>query len=228
VGKSSLMNRLLEKDRSIVTAVPGTTRDVVEDSICIDGIVFYLQDTAGLHQSPDPVESIGISKTLESTEKADLVILVAEAHQPISPEEIRIYERLGAKPCIIVMNKIDLLVGSVGGFSLPGSWRENRCLPVSALTGVGIEELRAELHKTAAGDAPQAAGALIPNLRQKGLLERALSAAKAATEDLDRQVAPELVAVNIALASDCLGEILGTQVKTEILDSIFSRFCIGK
>lgn len=228
VGKSSLMNRLLGKDRSIVTPLPGTTRDVVGESISIEGLEFYLQDTAGLHRSPDPVEGIGMQKALESAETSDLFILVVEAPRPLGPEDIRIYEMVGPKPCIVVINKIDLLTGSGGGAGLPPSWHENRCHSVSALTGEGIDALRAELYRTAAGNVEQTAGTLIPNLRQKGLMERALAAATAAAEDLARNAAPELVAVNVALASDCLGEILGTDAGADILDGIFSRFCIGK
>ncbi len=228
VGKSSLMNQLLEKERSIVTALPGTTRDVVQDSTSIEGVVFYLRDTAGLHQSPDPVESIGMAKTQESADEADLVILVVEAHLPIKAEDIRIYEMIGSKSRIVVMNKIDLWTGSGDGAGLPSIWRESRCLPISALTGAGIENLRAELYRTAVGGVAETSGFLIPNLRQKGLMERCLSAASAAVEDLARNAAPELVAVNVALASDCLGEILGTHAKDDLLDGIFSRFCIGK
>lgn len=229
VGKSSLMNRLLQKDRSIVTALPGTTRDVVQDSTSIDGVFFYLQDTAGLHRSPDPVESIGMAKTMESADEADLVLLVVEAHRPIGPEDIRIFEMIGAKPRIVAMNKSDLCSGPGAGADLPESWRANRCLAVSALTGDGVEALRAELYRAAVGGAANSSlGALIPNLRQKGLMERCLSAAAAAAQDLARQAAPELVAVNIGLASDCLGEILGTHAKADILNGIFERFCIGK
>ncbi len=228
VGKSSLMNRLLENDRSIVTALPGTTRDVVQDSCSIDGIVFQLHDTAGLHRSPDPVESIGMAKTLKSAGEADLVLLVVEAHQPIDREDIRIFEMVGSKPRIVVMNKIDLRNRAGAGADLPDSMRDSCCLAVSALTGAGIEELRAQLHQAAVGGAAKTDGTLIPNLRQKGLMERSLAAATAAAQDLARHAAPELVAVNIALASDCLGEILGTHAKADILDGIFSRFCIGK
>jgi tRNA modification GTPase len=228
VGKSSLMNRLLEKDRSIVTDLPGTTRDVVQDSTAIDGVVFHLQDTAGLHRSPDPVESIGMAKTRESAEEADLVILVVEAHRPVGAEEIRIFEMIGSKPRIVVMNKVDLWTGPGDGAALPANWRENRCLSVSALTGAGIEELRAELYRAAVGGIAETAETLIPNLRQKGLMQSSLSAAMAAAEDLSRKAAPELVAVSVGLAANFLGEILGSHARAEILDGIFSRFCIGK
>lgn len=228
VGKSSLMNRLLEKDRSIVTDLPGTTRDVVQESTSIDGVVFHLRDTAGLHRSPDPVESIGMAKTRESAEESDLAILVVEAHQPIGAEDVQVYEMIGSKPRIVVLNKIDLWTRPGDGAGLPANWRENRCLPASALTGAGIEELRAELHRTAVGGIAEPAETLIPNLRQKGLMESCLSAATAAVEDLSRKADPELVAVHVSMASDLLGEILGTHAKADTLEGIFSRFCIGK
>ncbi len=228
VGKSSLMNRLLAKDRSIVTDLPGTTRDVVQESTAIEGVVFHLQDTAGLHRSPDPVESIGMAKAIESADEADLVLLVVEAHRPVGPEDIRIFELVGTKPCIVALNKSDLQSGPAACPDLPESWRANRCLAVSALTGEGIEALRAQLHQAAVGGAAKSLGELIPNLRQKGLMERCLAAAAAAAQDLARQAAPELVAVNIGLAADCLGEIAGTHAKADILNGIFERFCIGK
>jgi tRNA modification GTPase len=227
VGKSSLMNRLLGKERSIVTEVPGTTRDVVEDRFYLEGLEFYLQDTAGLHPSPDMVERIGMAKTLESSGLSDLVLLVIEAHRPIGVEDRRIYEQVGSKPLILILNKIDLWQGPGDGTDLPAGWRTHPCVRLSALTGSGIDELRSELVRTACDDLP-ATDALIPNLRQKSLMERALAAATAADADLERNAGPELVAVNLTLAADCIAEILGTRAGAEILDAIFSRFCIGK
>ncbi len=227
VGKSSLMNRLLGKERSIVTAVPGTTRDVVEDRFYLEGLEFYLQDTAGLHPSPDLVEKIGMAKALESSGQSDLVLLVAEAHRPIGVEDHRVYEQVVTKPLILVLNKIDLWQGPGDGADLPESWQAHPHVRLSALTGSGIDELRSELVRTAGGDLP-ASGALIPNLRQKALMERALNAAAAADADLERHAGPELVAVNLSLAADCLAEIMGTRGGADILDAIFSRFCIGK
>ena len=227
VGKSSLMNRLLGKERSIVTEVPGTTRDVVEDRFYLEGVEFYLQDTAGLHASPDLVEKIGMAKTLESSGRSDLVLLVVEAHRPIVDGDHRIYEQVGSKPLILVMNKIDLRPGRGDGAELPASWQAHPCVRLSALTGSGIDALRSELVGAACGDLP-APDALIPNLRQKTLMERALVAAKAAGADIERHAGPELVAVNLTLASDCIAEILGTRAGADVLDAIFSRFCIGK
>ncbi len=227
VGKSSLMNRLLGKERSIVTAVPGTTRDVVEDRFYLEGLEFYLQDTAGLHPSPDLVEKIGMAKTLESSGQSDLVLLVVEAHRPIGVEDHRIYEQVGAKPMILVLNKIDLWEGPGDGADLPERWQAHPRVRLSALTGSGIDDLRSELVRTAGDDLP-APDALIPNLRQKVLMEQASAAAKAADADLARQAGPELVAVNLTLAADCLAEIMGTHAGVDILGAIFSRFCIGK
>jgi tRNA modification GTPase len=145
VGKSSLMNRLLGKERSIVTEVPGTTRDVVEDSFHFQGIEFRLQDTAGLHPTPDPVEKIGMAKSLESSGRSDVVILVVEAHRPIGGDELRIREKIGPKPLIVALNKIDLWPGPGDGARLPDSWRVHSRVRLSALTGAGIDDLLAEL-----------------------------------------------------------------------------------
>jgi tRNA modification GTPase len=130
---------------------------------------------------------------------------------------------------LIVLNKIDLLNGSAAQAEVPDDWPRERCVRISALSGQGVEELQARIIQAATGESGlEAAGTVIPNLRQKELLERSLASATTAATDIVNGSAPELVAIHLTQAVDGLGEILGTTVKVDILDAIFSRFCIGK
>ncbi len=229
VGKSSLMNRLLSNERAIVTPYPGTTRDAIEDELVIQGVVISLWDTAGLHESVDPVEAIGMQKTFERAEQADLILFVLEAHRPLAAEDFEIYRKIASKPIVFVLNKIDLADGCSPVDPTPVDWAESSRAPVSALTGIGIEALREMISKNVRGDGClQAAAATIPNLRQKVLLEGCLEAIEAAVLGLEKRDSPELVDIHLRQALDRLDEILGNKVKVEIIDAIFSRFCIGK
>jgi len=229
VGKSSLMNRLLGRERAIVTPYPGTTRDVVEDTLIVKGIPVMLRDTAGLHSSRDPIETLGMARTLENSGSADLLLFVLEAHRPLSGEDFQVYEWIRARPMLIVLNKIDLLNGSAVRAEVPDDWPRERCVPISALSGQGVEELQERIIATAASNSePELESTVIPNLRQKALLEHSLASAASAASDMASGSAAELIAVHLTQAADSLGEILGTTVKVDILDAIFSRFCIGK
>jgi len=229
VGKSSLMNRLLGRERAIVTPCPGTTRDVIEDTLIVQGVPVMLRDTAGLHVSRDPIETLGMAKTLENSGSADLVLFVLEAHQPLGEEDLRVYEWVRSRPILIVLNKIDLLNGSAAQAEVPDEWLRESCVRISALSGQGVEELQERIIQTAtAGNGIEVAGTVIPNLRQKELLECSLASAEAAATEIANGSAPELVAIHLTRAADGLGEILGATVKVDILDAIFSRFCIGK
>lgn len=229
VGKSSLMNRLLSNERAIVTPYPGTTRDAIEDELVIQGVVISLWDTAGLHESVDPVEAIGMQKTFERAEHADLILFVLEAHRPLAAEDFVIYRKIASKPIVFVLNKIDLADGCSPADAIPDDWAESSRAPVSALTGIGIEALREMISKNVRGDGYlQTAAATIPNLRQKVLLEGCLEAIEAAVLGLEKRDSPELVDIHLRQALDRLDEILGNKVKVEIIDAIFSRFCIGK
>jgi tRNA modification GTPase len=229
VGKSSLMNRLLARERAIVTPYPGTTRDVIEDTVIVQGVPVMLRDTAGLHASRDPVETLGMAKTLENSVSADLVLFVLEAHRLISEEDLRVYEWVRARPLLIVLNKIDLLNGFAAKAEVPDDWSREGCVRVSALSGQGVEELQERIIQTGTRESGiEVAGTVIPNLRQKELLERGLASAAAAATDVVSGSAAELVSIHLTRAADSLGEILGTTVKVDILDAIFSRFCIGK
>lgn len=228
VGKSSLLNRLLQKDRAIVTDIPGTTRDVIEDTININGIPVILSDTAGMHKTDDPVETIGIEKTLTHVDGSDLVLFLVEAEHALSDEDYHIFEHVKAKPLIIVVNKVDL-IRVENDVDLPDTWSACDTAFVSALYGQGIDALKKLIAKSYTGDTSVDRGELIvPNLRHKIALEFSLDSALNLISELQNDATTEIVAINLQQAIDSLGEILGTNVKVDILDQIFSQFCIGK
>jgi tRNA modification GTPase len=229
VGKSSLMNRLLCRERAIVTQFPGTTRDAIEDILVIKGVAVSLWDTAGLQEPGEPVESIGIQKTWERCGQADLILFVMEAHRPISEEDLRIFAGIRSKAIVYVFNKIDLLEEASGEPELPPLWPQLPRVSVSALKGLGVEELRTAIIQSAwSENVLDGAGKIMPNLRQKTILERCAEAAEAAAGCLDESGTPEIVTIHLKEVLDLLDEVLGARVKTDILENIFSRFCIGK
>jgi len=229
VGKSSLMNRLLSCERAIVTPHPGTTRDAIEADLMIRGMLISLWDTAGLHNSIDPIEVIGIQKTIECAAQADLILFVVEAHRPLATEDYTIYQKIDSKPVMYVLNKIDLIDEFSQQTIIPGDWVEASRVPVSALSGQGIEAVRDAILNYAIGeDFLEMAPLIIPNLRQKSLLERCIEAAEAAAVAFEKNEPPELIDIHLRQALDRIDETLGHSAKTEIIDHIFSRFCIGK
>jgi tRNA modification GTPase len=228
VGKSSLMNRLVRKERAIVTEIPGTTRDVIEESINIQGIPVILSDTAGLHETDDPVETIGIEKTIEHVNGSDLVLFLVEANNPISGEDHHIFDTVKTKPLIIAVNKVDL-IGHESEMVLPESWSAYDRVYISARYGQGLDLLNDLIVKSVSGDAPiDQDEMIVPNLRHKVALERSLKAAQDMIAELQNGTFTDLIAINIQEAIDALDEILGTNIKVDVLDQIFSQFCIGK
>ena len=228
VGKSSLLNCLVQKERAIVTDVPGTTRDMIEETLNIRGYPIILADTAGLHDSQDPIESLGMQKTIENVNGADLVLFMLEANCPLTADDRSIFEQIGSKPMIVVMNKIDLVNGDAD-CKLPVSWGEVDCIHTSALYDRGIDHLKDRIIETAFGKEPlDIESAIVPNVRQKLLMEESVKEAEAVCRQLNNSTPMELIAINLQGAIDALGQILGTNVKVDLLDQIFSRFCIGK
>lgn len=226
VGKSSLMNRLINKDRSIVTDVPGTTRDFIEDALIHNGMSIIVTDTAGIRNNPDAIEGIGIEMAWKRIAQADLVLLVLDAGRPIHREDLAIFERLHEKKKIIVINKTDLPAHQVR-LSLPEEWTAESSVRISALYNQGIDVLKEEINRSMIGESlPEHAA--IPNLRQKQCLEKALQSLTDAQQGGRAFLPPELIAIDLRAALDRLMEITGEITKPDILDAIFSRFCIGK
>ncbi|MEE8431941.1 MAG: tRNA uridine-5-carboxymethylaminomethyl(34) synthesis GTPase MnmE [Candidatus Desulfatibia sp.] len=228
VGKSSLMNRLIQNDRAIVTSIPGTTRDLIEETLNIGGIPVVVADTAGLHETDDPVEVIGIQKTEEYINRSDLVLFMIDASEPLAREDHRIYETIHNKRSVLVLNKIDL-VNNKDGPELPDTWEQTPAIKISALYGEGLGALKDLIVKIAMGDFQlEAENATIPNLRHKIALERCLQLTASAVEAINNKTPFELIAIDIQEAIDALGEIVGLTTREDVIDQIFSRFCIGK
>jgi tRNA modification GTPase len=227
VGKSSLLNRLLKKERAIVTHIPGTTRDLIEEGLTIKGIPIRLIDTAGLRHTADTVETMGIKFTKERLESADLVLFMIDASQSLTPEDFTIFHETRDRRKIILANKIDL----PPAFSLVKMSRYfpgERILQISAKLQTGIGDLLEAIYKEIINSEDMGAPSIAPNVRHKNAIERGLSASKAALNLISRQCSPALVAIELQEGLDALGEITGETTNEDILDGIFSRFCIGK
>lgn len=229
VGKSSLLNRLLDEERAIVTPIPGTTRDIIESSILINGLPLRLVDTAGLRDVRDEVEKIGISLTTKKLKEADLVMIVVDQSRPLSSEDLDIIEMCKDKPSILVLNKVDLPSGlgqedrdRLYSYNIP-------VVHISALTGEGLEELKGAIFDLIIkGEADLTQSHIAPNIRHKQTLEEALSSLKNAMQLLKGSGPFDIIAFEIRAALDALGQITGEVATEDILKRIFSQFCLGK
>lgn len=228
VGKSSLLNALLMEERAIVTPIPGTTRDVIEEMATIKGLPVRLIDTAGLRDTEDLVEEIGVKRAREKIAQADIVILVVDGTEEPTAEDFRLYDEIRDRPHLVAVNKID--VASEETLNL---WREvfpeARKVFISAKEGRGLESLAEAIFEIVVGQQEVSGSLVAPNLRQKAALEKAAQAVRQALNNLrSPNVLPELVAVDLRDALNHLGEITGEATTEDLLDRIFSSFCLGK
>lgn len=225
-GKSSLLNALLEEDRAIVTNIPGTTRDTIKETFLLDGMVLKLTDTAGFRQTDDQVEALGIARSQQVLEQAEVVIAVFDATQPVPEEWFRRLEGLQNKPVLVLWNKIDQTAAQPPQELLG----DNRTLLATSLVqGQGLSELKDALRRLTAQR--QQAAATAPGLfnsRQKEALLRAEKALQAAYQGLQQGVLADFAAVDLKEAWQALGEITGNTSGEDILNRVFSRFCLGK
>ena len=230
VGKSSLLNCLLKKERAIVNAFPGTTRDLIEDSFQVQGVPVTITDTAGLHETEDPVEKIGIQKARECLKTADLILQVIDGSEELTVDDHEIFKFCCGKPVIVVVNKIDLVIGRKTAAPLvPVNWGALPTVEVSALYGDGIDFLESRIADAVALKPRDVQhDTVIPNLRHQQALEKCHQNVSSAIKALQGNRTIELVALDIQEAVGRLDEILGLSVDTDIFEQIFSRFCIGK
>lgn len=228
VGKSSLLNRLAGSDRAIVTEHPGTTRDYIEITLPSGSVPVTLVDTAGLRKDPDPVEAMGIEKTHQHIQAADLVLFVLDASTSRSKEDLSFFEEIKNKTVFVILKKIDLVPpGKKPEIPAPLSAAE-RLIQTSAKHHTGIDELKKKIAAAALtryGLKPEKPA---PNFRHKSLLVEAADALRQAADSLTGTGAPELASIDLCQAYDRLGEITGNKASPEVLDEIFSRYCIGK
>ncbi len=228
VGKSSLFNALLSQERSIVTELPGTTRDMVSEFTNLEGIPVRLLDTAGVRRSEDRVERLGVDRSMRAMADADAILLVVDTSQPQAAEDEELQLRLAELPCIVVMNKSDL----------PAVWPTRQqnayagshpIVAVSALLGTDIDLLRSAILEHLFGSArPQRDGILITNLRHCQCLEAARDALRRAADALRHGLSEEFVLVDLHAGLQKLGAITGETGVEDLLNAIFSRFCVGK
>ena len=221
-GKSSLFNRLVERDRAIVTATPGTTRDLVTETVAIEGIPVELIDTAGLREASGEAETMGIAKSREAMADADLVLLVVDASAEEHAEDATTLETMEGRPVLVAANKIDLGQRAVSFAS------ESRVVRTSAVTGEGIAELRKTIVELAGAGVPEQETALVTNLRQRQAITSALRALTNASTAADAEIPHEMLLLDLYEALAALDGLTGATSTEDILRLIFSSFCIGK
>lgn len=227
VGKSSLLNQLAKEERAIVTDIPGTTRDVVEVEINVSGVSVIFADTAGLRETDDPVESIGVGKSREYVKKSDLCLWVIDSSEPLTDEDYRIAELLKDKSVLILLNKQDK-PSKVDATDLATLNLESKLLPISLTEGTGVNEFMLELEKQIGFSGYETMEeVLVTRVRHKKALEKARMSLEYAIENVAS--APlDLLTVDLRQAYSALGEITGNVVTEDILDRIFEEFCLGK
>lgn len=229
VGKSSLLNALTGKRKAIVTDIPGTTRDLIEDTITIGGICVRLIDTAGIRKPQDIIEEEGISLVWETLAESDIVLMMLDASQPLTDEDHVIMKKNASANIIVAMNKIDL----------PPVWekatieklfpRETPVLKISAKSGTGLEELKKTIMDLSVGrDDDNTGREMMTNLRHKQAMEKAYQSILNARDSISSGMSGEFAAFDLREAVDSLDEITGKKISDEILDRVFSSFCIGK
>ena len=228
VGKSSLLNRLLKSSRAIVTEIPGTTRDTIEETLNLRGIPVNLTDTAGIRRTEDIVEQQGVERSKSYLDCAALILMVFDASESLTDLDIELLEEASSRSTILVLNKMDLPIATT-----PKDLRlyapEKTVVQTSMLHGAGIEELKsAVLQHVIGGDFVLGDPPIITNVRHDDALRRAQASLSHAIESLDAKMPPEFIAVDLRSSLDAIGEIVGKTTTEDILDRIFSQFCIGK
>src|SRR3990172_1671575 len=272
VGKSSLLNALLEQDRAIVTEVPGTTRDVIEDYLNIQGLPVRIMDTAGIREVEDMAEKEGVKRSLFAMKDADLALIVLDGSEDLHNTDRELIEKSNPQNTILVINKIDLphkiklkelkthknVIGSQGGSNLkdetlhgvyPKQKDEilrfaqndkrraqndklevlsNRIVKISALKGTGLDELKDKILEAVLHGKPANGSGIVTNIRHVNALERALKSINSFIKEIDKKTPPEFLSVELRESLDAIGEIIGITTPENILNRIFSNFCIGK
>ncbi|MGH2541353.1 MAG: tRNA uridine-5-carboxymethylaminomethyl(34) synthesis GTPase MnmE [Ardenticatenaceae bacterium] len=235
VGKSSLLNRLLRHERAIVTEIPGTTRDLLEESLNLRGIPIVLTDTAGIRDTVDIVEALGVERSRAALQGADLILFVLDASQPLTEQDHALAEALEGRPVVVVENKQDIADRDEGRRTENGERRTHNDRPsvphvrVSALAGTGIEELEEQMWEMVMGGQVAPSDALlVTNPRHKEAIQQARDHVVAALASAALGLPADFLTIDLHAAVNALGEVTGETATEDLLDAIFSRFCIGK
>ena len=227
VGKSSLLNAILQEDRAIVTAIEGTTRDIIEETVVIEGIPLKIIDTAGIRETKDEIEQIGIEKSKKIAKEADLVIAILDGEKELSKEDKRILEIIQNKKSIIVLNKKDL-----PGFNtkiLEKIPNNSPIVEISAKEGIGIEKIYEEISKLfQLQQIDVDSGYLVTNIRHKDLIYKAKQQCNKTKQAIYDKMPIDIIAIEITNILKTLGQITGDDVTEDVIKDIFSKFCLGK
>lgn len=227
VGKSSLLNLLLGEERAIVTEIAGTTRDTLEESINLDGILLNLVDTAGIRKTEDVVEKIGVERSSASAKKADFVLYVVDSSQALSSEDFEILELIREKKGLILLNKSDL-PRQISAQDME-KYSNKQVIELSAKEGTGISKLRQMIEELFyAGKINFNDEIYLSNMRQKEAVSRAVEALLLVKEGLEQGMPEDFLTIDLMNAYECLGEVIGESLRDDLADTIFEKFCMGK
>lgn len=226
VGKSSILNSVLKEERAIVTHVAGTTRDVIEEVVNLKGIPLVLVDTAGIRKTDDLVENIGVEKSKQLIESADLILFVVDGSRALDEEDMRIHEAIKAEKVIGILNKIDIRED----IDLSPLTKINKWLEISAIKNQGIDEMEEEIYNHIIEENVEDSSQkiTITNIRHKSALEKTKQSIENIFETIENGLPMDLMAVDIKGALDSLAEVTGEISSEDLLDHIFSNFCVGK
>lgn len=227
VGKSSFLNELVQEEKAIVTAIPGTTRDLIEAPFQLRGVPFRLIDTAGLRETENVIEQMGIAKTEQSIEQADLLILILDGSQPLTAEDERVIEKIKGRKALVIINKTDL-PQVLRKNDLPW-FNQEQIIEISLLTKKGVDSVKDRIIELVGlGEVKLDDRPLLSKLRHKQALEQAISALEDFISGLTAGKSEDLLAVDLRSSLDSLGIISGKNVSDEVIRGIFEQFCIGK
>lgn len=228
VGKSSLLNVLAQQNKAIVTDIPGTTRDIVEEYVTVNGIPLRLLDTAGLRETSDVVEKIGVEKSKDALSQADLILLVLNQHEPLHDDELELIEQVIDKKTIVIINKIDL-VPQLDMNYIESKFSHDRIVKMSIKEDEGIEHLHEAISSLFfSGDIDTGDLTYVSNIRHVQLLDLAVRSLAEAIQGVELDIPIDMIQIDVRNAWEQLGEIVGDNASEALLDQIFSQFCLGK
>ena len=228
VGKSSLMNGLLRETRAIVTEIPGTTRDTIEEALSIRNIPVYLIDTAGIRETSDKVEKLGIEKSKEAFNNADFIIFIMDGSEEISSEDEEIIEYLKERKCLVLINKKDL-EQKIDSVQIKNMLPNSQIIKTSLINGDGIEEIENSIEELVyGGEITQSESMMVNNVRHINLLTDSCNSLEDALQMAVNREALDFIEIDVKNAYELTGEIIGESVNDDIINEVFARFCLGK